>query len=134
MHASLCSKQYSGKAFKQPDSDRDNIDWMRQLPARWRELAVKPLRFATSRDYEIAAERTIGLDENEAPCYCAYRVLLTEPRSDDDEEYYTMLVYAESVTSWRLHDGRWLIHRLIAHDEAGRQARGFYSLSESMPR
>ena len=135
MQAPLCNNNHTETAHGRSDFNRGDVDWTRQLPARWRELAVTPVRFDRFHDYEIAAERTIGYDEGEAPCYCAYSVLLTDTRSDDDEEFYTVAVYAESVTSWCLRDGRWLIHHLIAHDDAAdRQARGFYSLGEAMPR
>lgn len=93
-----------------------------------------PVRFATINEYEIAADRTQGFDENDDSCFCAYRYVLSELRSDDDDLFYEMSVYAERLTGWRLRDGRWLaLRRVIGNCEAG-IAHSFFSFSETMPR
>jgi hypothetical protein len=53
-------------------------------------------------------------------------------RSDDDEEFYQVVAYAELLSAWRLRDGRWLIYRLIKRE--GERGSGFYSFSDRMPR
>lgn len=108
------------------------IDWRHDLPKEWRRLVVAPLEIERFRDYEMAAERMVGRDEDERPCYCNSRVVVMETRSDDDEEFYQVAAYAESLKAWRLRDGRWLIHRLITRE--GERGSAFYSFSESMPR
>ncbi len=108
------------------------IDWRRDLPKEWQRLVISPLTIARFRDYEMAAERVVGRDEDEKPCYCSSRFVVMETRSDDDEEFYQIAAYAESLKAWRLRDGRWLIFRLISRE--GERGSGFYSFSESMPR
>lgn len=108
------------------------IDWRRDIPKEWQRLVVAPLVIERFRDYEMAAERVIGRDEDEQPCYCGSRFVVMETRSDDDEEFYQIAAYAESIQAWRLRDGRWLIHRLISRD--GEPGSGFYSFSDRMPR
>ena len=111
---------------------RPTIDWRLDLPRQWRRQVIAPLTIERFRDYEMAAERSIGRDENEQPCYMAARVVVTDVRSDDDEEYYQVAAYAEATSAWRLRDGRWLVYRLIRRD--GEEGSGFYSLGEHMPR
>lgn len=108
------------------------IDWRRDLPKEWRRLVVSPLVVERFRDYEMAAERLVGRDEDEQPCYCSSRFVVMETRSDDDEEFYQIAAYAESLQAWRLRDGRWLIHRLITRE--GERGSAFYSFGEHMPR
>jgi hypothetical protein len=108
------------------------IEWRLDLPREWRRLVVTPLTIERFRDYEMAAERSIGRDEDEKPCYCSSRFVVMETRSDDDEEFYQIATYAESLKTWRLRDGRWLIHRLITRE--GERGSGLYSFSDRMPR
>lgn len=108
------------------------VAWRRDLPKQWHRQVVAPLLIERFRDYEMAAERSIGRDEDDQPCYCAARFLVTDLRSDDDEEYYQVAAYAESLTAWRLRDGRWLIHRLISREGEG--GSGFYTIGDRMPR
>jgi hypothetical protein len=108
------------------------IDWRRDLPKEWQRLVISPLTISRFRDYEMAAERVVGRDEDEKPCYCSSRFVVMETRSDDDEEFYQIAAYAESLKAWRLRDGRWLIHRLITRE--GERGSGFYSFSDRMPR
>lgn len=107
-------------------------EWREGLPAEWLHAVVPPLALETYRDYELAAQRTVGRDEDDAPCYCAWCFVMTETRSDDDEDYYQLVAYAEALSAWRLRDGRWLIRRTVSRDGDG--GRPFYSLADSMPR
>lgn len=111
---------------------RLDFDWKRDLPKEWQRLVVAPLSVERFRDYEMAAERFIGRDEDEAPCYYSSRFVVMETRSDDDEEFYQVAAYAESIKAWRLRDGRWLSHRLITRE--GERGSSFYAFGESMPR
>jgi hypothetical protein len=108
------------------------IDWRRDLPKEWQRLVISPLVVERFRDYEMAAERFVGRDEDNQPCYCSSRFVVMETRSDDDEEFYQIAAYAESLKAWRLRDGRWLIFRLISRE--GERGSGFYSFSDRMPR
>lgn len=112
--------------------EEDAHPWAENLPAPWRPAALAPLYFATHREYEMPAARTVGYDEDGAACYCKHHYVLVETRSDDDEEFYQAISYAEAVEAWLLRDGRWLIHRFIQNGEEG--GRGFYSFSENMPK
>ena len=64
------------------------FDWQQNLPKQWRRLVIAPLLIERFRDYEMAAERLIGRDEDEQPCYYSSRFVVTDMRSDDDEEFY----------------------------------------------
>jgi len=108
--------------------------WQENLPLEYRALVIAPLDIRHYRDYEIAAERYVGEDEDGKPCFIAHRFGLFEPRSDDGEEFYTVLAYGESLAAWRLRDDRWLIWRKIQNEESGAEARGFYCLSQEMPK
>jgi hypothetical protein len=114
--------------------DTAGPDWRRDLPAAWCDQVIAPITSEMLREYEIAADRTNGFDENDEPCYCAFRYVLTELRSDDDDVFYEEPVYAESLTAWRLRDGRWLILRKVTGNCSLGTEHRFFSLSDSMPR
>ena len=108
--------------------------WQLSLPAEWRTMAVVPLDFQVYREYEIAAERIVGQDEDGRPCFITYTYQLTEPRSEDGEGFYLETVYGEAVSAWKLKDERWLIRRVVVQGEPLSHGRAFYSFSERMPR
>ncbi len=107
--------------------------WSRHLPAEWRDAVEPPLYFDHYSEYEIAAQRSVGYDADDRPCFTAHRFQLTEPASDDDEEFYEIVSRSEEMAAWRLRDGRWLVFR---RECAGpcHPARGFYAFSTDMPR
>ena len=106
--------------------------WQADLPKEWQRQVVAPLSIEKYRDYEVAAERVIGRDEDDHPCYCRSRFVVTDIRSDDDEEFYAVIAYVETLAAWRLRDGRWLIYRELKRDNE--RGRAFYSFGETMPR
>lgn len=112
--------------------------WCDGLPPTWREQVVVPLDFDIHRDHELAAQRVFGRDEDGAPCYYAHRWTISEPCSDDDEEFYLRPSAGESVTAWRLRDERWLVRRVVLGNGNGNDrcaaAQPFFVFSESMPR
>lgn len=108
--------------------------WSAELPSDWHQAVVSPLDVKVHRDYEADAIRVLGRDEDGALCYSAHRYSLREPRSDDGEDFFLAPVYGEALRAWRLRDGRWLIHRVVAVGEELETARGFYSFSETAPR
>ncbi|HEX8989556.1 MAG TPA: hypothetical protein VF816_16485 [Rhodocyclaceae bacterium] len=97
-------------------------------------MAIVPLELTLHRDYEADATRTVGMDEDGMPCYTAHRFVLGETRSDDDDEFYSIVAYAESLEAWRLRDGRWLIRRIVVREGEVERGRAFYSFGEAMPR
>lgn len=107
--------------------------WSLQLPTEWLDAVEPPLYFENYSEYEIAAQRSVGYDADDRACFTAYRFELTEPASDDDEEFYTIVIRSEEMAAWRLRDGRWLVFR---RENAGPSPRtsGFYALSPEMPR
>jgi len=111
-----------------------SLEWLQELPAEWRGQVVAPARFDVFMEYEMAADRTIGRDANDEPCYCALRYLLTELRADDEDVFYETPAYAESVLAWRLHDLRWLTLRSIVDNFDRGTVRRFLTFSNSMPR
>ena len=107
-------------------------DWRAQLPVEWRDAVVAPISFVRHDEYEMAAMREQGFDEDEACCYTAHLCQWERLQSDDDEDFYLALTYREEMRAWRLRDGRWLIHRVEQRSDEERS--GFYSFSENMPR
>lgn len=139
MREPICSEEHNDAgrdAGRAPASEREraDIDWKALLPRAWREQVVAPLEFEVFREYEIAAQRVRGLDEDGLPCYCAHQVQLQELRSDDDEEFYQVVTYAERLSAWRLRDGRWLIYRQVGGADCAAPLQGFYAFSDNMPR
>ena len=109
------------------------IRWQQGLPAEWQPHVVAPLYFDHYMDYELAAARILGRDEDDKACYCAYSFVL-ESRAGRLPST-AAAHYAESVRAWRLRDGRWLIHRVVIGGNGELdKGRGFFSLGESMPR
>lgn len=108
------------------------IAWLDDLPAGLKEWVVPPVRFDVARDYDMLADHTHGRDAANQLCFSEFRFVLTQLRSDDDELYYEAPVYAESLTSWRLVDERWLVCRTTVGSDAEFHTR--FSLSDAMPR
>ncbi|ADC61816.1 hypothetical protein [Allochromatium vinosum] len=92
-------------------ADRCRPCWSTRLPLEWHDRVVPPSAFRVFREFEVQARRVLGYDASGQLCYSAHDYQLFDPRSDDDEDFYPALTYGESVTAWRLTDGRWLVHR-----------------------
>ena len=131
MSTALCSNRYSAPRLRRSQRGRADVPWDDLLPPDWRELAVVPEVFDTFRDYEVAADRTVGRDGDCEPCYYAHCYAIHEARSDDDEEYYQVAVYREDMVAWRLRDGRWLAWRKVSGEDA--RGRPFFSIGEQSP-
>lgn len=108
-------------------------DWRHGLPADWHEQVIAPLDIVCHTEYEMPASRSLGRDEDGRLCFYEHHFRLEETRSDDDEDYYRALAYAETVRAWRLRDDRWLIYRQQHHGDDRSPRRGFFALSESPP-
>ena len=134
MGTALCRQESGDIELGCPIRGLPAIAWQQDLPSSLMELVVAPIRFKVAQEYEMAADHTKGYDQQNNPCYCAFRHVRTQLRSDDDEVFYEAPVYAEMLTSWKLEDERWLILReIIGNFELG-QVHSHFSLSESMPR
>lgn len=117
-----------------PANQGPAVDWRRHLPAAWGEQVVAPFAFAEHREYEMPASRTLGHDVDGELCFYAHRYALTENRSDDDEDFYQIVTYGETVHAWRLRDERWLTWRVVHTGDDGDAQRGFYIFSDRPPR
>jgi hypothetical protein len=104
------------------------VAWAERLPALWRDLAIGPLWVDVHRDHDSLAERWVGYDEDERPCYCRHRFHL------DIGALGGPAGYAEDLVAWRMRDERWLIHRIIHCRADGGAAYAFYAFGEQMPR
>jgi hypothetical protein len=133
MFTALYTKTPNASYSPCPSLQGPNIDWTEELPAPLQALVVPPTRFDVHSDYEMQAEHTHGCDAANTPCYNAYRFVLTQLRSDDDEVFYEAPVYAESLTAWRLVDARWLVCRTVESPFDCSQASTSYSISDTMP-
>ncbi len=98
-----------------------DVAWDLRLAPAWRHLAIGPIWIEVNRDANVGAERWLGFDEEDQPCFCRHRF----PVGD---------THREDLTAWRLRDGRWLIHRVISLAPNGRTAYEFHTFSERMPR
>lgn len=107
--------------------------WREHLPDEWRETVEPPLYFEQYSEYEISAERAVGYDADDRPCFTAHRYLLTSLASDDDEEFYEIVTYSEELAAWRMRDERWLVYRRNSANQGG-EPRSFYAFSAAMPR
>jgi len=112
--------------------DTSSPSWQKHLPAGWQNATETPLYFKQYSEYEMPAERVLGYDADEQPCFTSHRFLLTTLTSDDGEELYEIVTYREEMAAWRLRDERWLVFRLISTNSY--PPRGFYALSPDMPR
>lgn len=107
--------------------------WREHLPDEWRDAIEAPLYFEQYSEYEINAERAVGYDADDRPCFATHRFLLTELVTDDDDEFYEVVAYAEEMAAWRMRDERWLVYRRNSAHQGG-QPRSFYAFSAAMPR
>lgn len=108
--------------------------WLTDLPHDLKALVVAPVTVDVFQEYEMQAERAQGRDAADTPCFSEFRYVLTELRSDDDEVFYETPVYAETLTSWRLIDERWLVCRTTLDRLGHGGSQTELSLSEQMPR
>jgi hypothetical protein len=108
--------------------------WHRELCPIWIDLVVPPRSFRVFSDHEVAARRVVGHDGNDIPCFQAYDYRRLDIRSDDDEEYYLAVAYSESLSAWRLRDGRWLVYRRVEPLGEEDAATCALSIDERMPR
>lgn len=107
--------------------------WLKRLPDEWLDAVEPPLYFEQYSDYEISAERAVGYDVDDRPCFTSHRFLLTSLASDDDDVFYEIVTYAEEMAAWRMRDGRWLVFRRNSAKQGG-QPRSFYAFGNDMPR
>lgn len=112
---------------------RTDARWLDNLPAEWRPMVVEPLTFEVHREYELAASRTFGYDGYDRRCFYHHSYVLTEMRSDNDEDFYTIVTRGETLRAWRLRDDRWLTWRRAVSGRDGGVGRGYYTFSPTCP-
>ena len=112
---------------------RDDARWLDDLPPAWRDMVVAPISFTVHREYELAASRTFGYDAYDLRCFYHHSYVLTETRSDNAEDFYTVVTRGETLRAWRLRDDRWLTWRRTVCGSDGTVSRGFYSFSPTCP-
>jgi hypothetical protein len=134
MSTALCTKLPNEDVFACPVRQAQARRWLTDLPKDLQAVVVPPVSVDVFHEYEIQAERAQGRDSANAPCFSEFRYVITQLRSDDDEEFYETPVYAEILTSWRLIDERWLVCRttLDRLDRSGTHTS--FSVSECIPR
>lgn len=115
------------------------LDWQARLPPSWKGQVVVPLWVNVHRDHEVGAERWLGFNEDDQPCYCRYRFVVSGQEAPDHEaqgetETERRVSYCEDLTAWLMRDGRWVIHREILSQAERPTSYSFYALSERMPR
>jgi hypothetical protein len=110
------------------------VRWADRVPQLWRSLTIGPLWVDVNRDLDAGAERWVGYDEEEQPCYCRYRFQVDIGSVAGDQTEPGRPGYTEDLAAWRMRDGRWLTHRIIMCHADGKTAYAFYSFSEDMPR
>ena len=98
-------------------------NWRGYLPDAWADRVEAPLWVEEFQEYQLDAQRWVGYDADEQPCYTAHHhALPAQDASRRGGGVFRMLA------AWRLRDERWLVFRLIG---AGGSAppRGFYVFS-----
>ena len=133
MNPSLHMTQANDPAQKCLTQGKPVTRWMSDLPSQLQELVITPVRFEVHHEHEIAAERSIGRDVFGKICFCDFNYVRTGLQSDDGDALYESVTYAESITSWRMVDSRWLVCRTTKDSTlcAGYQTSIF--VSDSMP-
>jgi hypothetical protein len=134
MNTALYTKEANEASIDCPFSLSKTVTWADELPPPLKDLVVAPIRFDMARDYDLQADHVHGCDASNQPCYSAFRFILTRLHSDDDEVFYEAPVYAETLTSWRLVDERWLVCRTVVGNFDDASAQTSFSLSDVMPR
>jgi hypothetical protein len=109
------------------------MQWAQRLPTAWRDQVVEPLWVRVQRDAGSGAERWLGFNEDEQPCFV--RQCFSIPAGEEAHLPAQAVAHGEDLKAWCMRDGRWLIHRII-FSQAEDQPRSFsfYAFSESMPR
>lgn len=126
-------KQWKQEAVSSPSRIQVNhTQWNEFLPFKWVKAVIIPQRFVRFDEYEISAHKIIGCDTYNAPCFYQHHYAEEEIRTDDDEEFYSEVIFSETVIAWRLRDSRWLVYTAYKKDGA-EDATGFYAFSQEMP-
>lgn len=107
--------------------------WLIDLPQDLQPVVVPPVHIEVFQDYEIQAESAHGRDAANAACFYEFSFVLTQLRSDDDEVFYEAPIYAETLTTWRLVDERWLVCRTILDRTHRSGSRTSLSISDCRP-
>jgi hypothetical protein len=110
------------------------IDWESDVPWYMKDMVVAPFEFTVHQDYEILADRTVGNDLQDEACYCAYRYVETRLQSEDDDVVYVAPVYAQTISSWRMLNGYWLVlTKTYLEFDTGKHQSAI-TISKAMPR
>jgi len=117
-----------------PFNPESKVAWSEDLPTPLKHLVVAPVSFRVHQDYEMRATHTGGSDASNKPCFCEFQFVMTQLCSDDDEDFFETPVYAETLTSWRLIDERWLVCRTTVDRAAAGGCQTQLSISNAMPR
>ena len=104
-------------------------NWRGYLPDAWADRVEAPLWVEEFQEYQLDAQRWVGYDADEQPCYTAHHYALPA----QDASAGAAVAYSEMLAAWRLRDERWLVFRLIGAGGAT-LPRGFYVFSPEMPR
>ncbi|WP_412479757.1 hypothetical protein [Azonexus sp. IMCC34839] len=130
----ILSHTTSSERFPTSNPDDALCDiWKKHLPIDWRNSVDQPLYMKHFSEYEIAAQRCVGYDADERPCFTAHQLTLTRLSSDDDEEFYETVTYSEELAAWRLRDDRWLMFRMSSANQCN-PSLGLYAILPDMPR
>lgn len=130
---SLYISSYDEKRPKRAAHLARELDWAATLPRAWRAHVVGPLWVEVFRDADARSERWVGYDEDDQACYCQCRFQRVE-RCLDQGRWVERIDYSEDLLSWRMRDGRWLIHRTILSQADTPSSVSFFAFSEDRPR
>lgn len=105
--------------------------WLEDLPAEWLNAIDPPLYYTQYHEYEISAERAVGYDADDKPCFTCHRFLLTQTGTSESTQ--PVVTFSERMSAWRLRDDRWLVFRRNSANH-GSEPASFYAFSSTMPR
>ena len=134
MPASLQIPSSVGAVQRQTRRSCNDVQWWREVPWYLKDLVVPPVQFLIHQEYEIQADRTLGHDQWDAACYCAFRYVQRQLHAADCDPTPVAPVYAQTMDAWRLVDGNWLVlTRTFADFDSG-HFQSDLTIHPTMPR
>lgn len=112
-----------------PPSDCLHL-WERHLPSSWRIEIASPTHIKRYREYEIKAERCVGYDAANQPCFTSYRVDSVDAHSQTSDE--NCMRRSSEMAAWRLNKNCWLVYQVNSSNT--RVPQGNYAFQSEMPR
>ncbi len=114
------------------DGNRDSLRlWEKYLPEAWRNTVALPRYIKRFREYEVEAERSVGYDANDQPCFISH-MISTQEDAGQEFDIEALQCKSHEIYAWRLGNRGWLAYRVTS--SIGQLPRGMYEFCAEMPR